>query len=155
MAVRFVALDTDIVRTLQNGGTDANGQPPERHMSDGNRIPCRHCLTDVTAGAPYLILAHRPFPAPQSYAEQGPIFLHAEPCSRRPASSEVPPMLDSPRYIIRGYDDRNRIVYGSGRIAETPALPTEAERLFADPRISYIHVRSATNNCYQCRIERV
>ena len=29
-----------------------------------------------------------------------------------------------------------------------------AEEMFADPQIRYIHVRSATNNCYHCRIDR-
>ena len=26
--------------------------------------------------------------------------------------------------------------------------------MFADPRLAYIHIRSAANNCYQCRLER-
>lgn len=154
MPIRFVALETDLVRHLQNSGVDANGHAPERQISDGNNIPCRHCLTDVAAGKAYLILAHRPFPEPQPYAEQGPIFLHAEPCARRPESTELPPILDSPRYIVRGYDDRDRIVYGSGRISETDDIVAEVEKMFEDPRITYAHVRSATNNCYQCRIER-
>jgi hypothetical protein len=30
----------------------------------------------------------------------------------------------------------------------------QAEEIFADPRIAYIHIRSARNNCYQARIDR-
>jgi hypothetical protein len=63
-------------------------------------------------------------------------------------------MLASPRYIVRGYGLSDRIVYGSGRIVETADIPFAAAAMFEDPRIAYIHVRSATNNCYQCRIER-
>lgn len=155
MSMRFVALDTSLVQTLQNGGLDANGQPPERHTSPGAGIPCRHCLKPVAKGEPFLVLAHRPFPAPQPYAEQGPIFLHAEPCCRHEPSSEVPEMLQSPRYIIRGYGNDDRIVYGTGQIVATLEIPSVAADLLSDPRIAYVHVRSASNNCYQCRIERV
>jgi hypothetical protein len=108
----------------------------------------------VKAGQPYLILAHRPFPEPQPYAEIGPIFLHADACARYQASETVPPMLASPQYLIRGYSAGHRIVYGSGRIVPTAAIPDAAADMFRDARISYIHVRSASNNCYQCRIDR-
>ena len=62
MSIRFVPLETELVQRLQAGGPDANGQVPERHTSSGGMMPCRHCLTDIAAGEPYLILAHRPFP---------------------------------------------------------------------------------------------
>jgi hypothetical protein len=153
MPIRFVALETALVRSLQAGGLDANGQPPERHVSTGN-VPCRHCLRHVAAGEPYLIVAHRPFPAPQPYAELGPIFLHAEECPRGGGSEEIPLFLASSRYLLRGYDKTHRIVYGSGQIVETSEIPSAAADMLGDPRIEYIHVRSATNNCYHCRIER-
>lgn len=152
--VRFVALDTDLVHALQSGGLDANGQAPERHISSGSGTPCRHCLKQVAEGEPYLILSHRPFPAPQPYAEQGPIFLHVETCPPHYPSNEIPAMMASPRYLIRGYSDENRIVYGSGRIVVTAEIPDAAADIFADRDITYIHVRSASNNCYQCRIDR-
>ena len=51
--LRFEAMLTDTVRQFQAGGVDANGQVPERHISDGNGVPCRHCLTGVAEGEPY------------------------------------------------------------------------------------------------------
>ena len=155
MSIRFVALDTPAVRALQAGEPDANGQAPERDVSPGRGIPCRHCLQPVAEGEPFLILAHRPFPAPQPYAEQGPIFLHAQACPRHAGGDKVPTMLASPRYIVRGYGMNDRIVYGSGQIVDTPDVPSAASTMFEDSRIAYIHVRSASNNCYQCRIDRV
>jgi hypothetical protein len=154
MSVRFIALETPLVRALQAGGADANGQTPEQHISPGTGIPCRHCLQLVGAGEPYLILAHRPFPAPQPYAEQGPIFLHAAACARHAESEAVPAMLASACYLLRGYGRDDRIVYGSGQIVPTANIVTAAEALFADPGIAYIHVRSASNNCFQCRLQR-
>ncbi len=155
MPMRVVALDTSLVRRLQNGGLDANGQAAERHISNGDMMPCRHCLTDIRAGEPYLILALRPFPSPQPYAEQGPIFLHAEGCERHPDSPHLPEMfLQRAAFLIRGYGNDDRIVYGTGMIVAPAAMADAAATMLADERVSYIHVRSASNNCYQCRIER-
>jgi Protein of unknown function (DUF1203) len=155
MNLRFVALPSDDVAALQAGRPDANGQLPERHISDGDGMPCRHCLRNIEAGEPYLILAYRPFPKPQPYAELGPIFLHAEACPRFDAIDAIPPILTtSERYLIRGYGGDDRIVYGSGKLVPRAALAEEAESALRDPRIAYVHVRSATNNCYQCRVER-
>lgn len=152
--LRFTALDTDTVRALQAGGPDANGQAPERRISDGDGVPCRHCLAQVAAGEPYLIVSHRPFPAPQPYAEQGPIFLHAAACERHLSDGSVPAMFASARYILRGYSPDDRIVYGTGRIVATAEIPAVAEAMLSDPALAYVHARSATNNCYHCRIER-
>jgi hypothetical protein len=54
--------------------------PAERAVSDGQGNPCRSCLHEVPAGAGMLILAARPFPAAQPYAETGPIFFCADAC---------------------------------------------------------------------------
>jgi hypothetical protein len=154
MSIRFVALETELVKNLQTGGLDANGQKPERHVSTAGMMPCRHCLEDIRQGEPYLVLAHRPFPAAQPYAEQGPIFLHAEPCVRHTEGANVPRMfLERQAYLIRGYSVDDRIVYGTGRIVAPTLLAETAHHTFRDPRVSYIHVRSASNNCYQCRID--
>jgi hypothetical protein len=152
--IRFVALESALADRLRAGAPDANGQPAERHVATGDGLPCRHCLAMIAKGEPFLIAAHRPFPAPQPYAEVGPIFLHAKACPSGGGSDRVPAFLDSPRYIVRGYGTDDRIVYGSGLIVETAAIPAAAADLLDDPRIAYLHVRSATNNCYHCRIER-
>lgn len=150
----FIALPTETVRAYQAGGLDANGQAPERVRAEGAGNPCRHCLRMIAPGAPMLILAHRPFPAPQPYAEIGPIFLHAEPCQRAAPGPALPEILASPDYIVRGYGADDRIVYGSGGVVAREAIRARAAELLADPAIAYVHVRSARNNCYQCRAER-
>jgi hypothetical protein len=156
MSIRIVALDSALVKRLQNGGLDANGHKPERHISEGGgMMPCRHCLTDIKAGEPYLILAHRPFPSAQPYAEQGPIFLHAQGCPRHPDSEAVPAtFLARKDYLIRGYSADDRIVYGTGMIVAPAAMAEAAQEMFGNARVADIHVRSASNNCYQARIDR-
>lgn len=151
--MRFVAIPTDVVRAYQAGGPDANGQVPERTVSDGGGNPCRHCLRMIPEGAGMLVLAHRPFPAPQPYAELGPIFLCADACEAG-GGEALPEMLASSEYIVRGYGANDRIVYGTGGVVPTDAIAARAEALFGDRGVAYVHVRSARNNCYQCRIDR-
>lgn len=151
----FKALPTAAVRALQGGAPDAYGLTPERKISDGDGVPCRHCLQNVGAGEVYLVLAFRPFPAVQPYAETGPIFLHAEPCTRAVDSDALPELFArTAAYIVRGYSADDRIVYGTGAVVPTPDIPARASDLLARDDIAYLHMRSARNNCYQCRIER-
>jgi hypothetical protein len=151
--MRFTPIPTDLARHYQAGGPDAYGQPPERAVSDGGGNPCRHCLAMIPEGAGMLILAHRPFPALQPYAETGPIFLCADPCTAG-GGEGFPAILASPDYILRGYSAADRIVYGTGAVVPTARIAVEAATRLADPRVAYVHVRSARNNCFQVRIDR-
>lgn len=101
-----------------------------------------------------LLLAYRPFPKLQPYAETGPVFLHAEECQRYDAGDRTPPMLNSPDYIVRGYSEDDRIVYGTGAVTPVSQIAGRAAELLARDDVAYLHVRSARNNCYLCRIDR-
>jgi hypothetical protein len=152
--IRFTAMPTTLARHYKAGGVDANGQTPETHVSDGDGVPCRHCLRNVKAGDKYLVLSHRPFPAPQPYAETGPIFLHADACERHKETAEMPAMFrETSDYILRGYSDQDRIVYGTGGVISTSDIPARAEELLRRADVAYVHMRSARNNCFQCRID--
>lgn len=151
--IRFTPIPTETARAYQSGAPDANGQTPERHISDGGGNPCRHCLGMIPKGAGMLVLAHRPFPAPQPYAEIGPIFLCADAC-KPGGGPDLPAILNSPDYIVRGYGPDDRIVYGSGAVTPSAQITTRAADLFSNARIAYVHVRSARNNCFQVRIDK-
>lgn len=150
----FHTYDPEFVASVRAGGPDANGQPAEQAVSDGAGTPCRCCLKDVPRGAGMLILAARPFPELQPYAETGPIFLCAEACA--PWQGEgVPPILESsPDYLVKAYRDDNRIFYGTGKIVLAAELSEYAGRLLRDDDVAYVDVRSARNNCFQTRITR-
>ena len=153
--ITYLAMPTKEARAYQAGALDAYGLPPERRVSDGDGVPCRHCLQDVAAGEEYLILAYRPFPALQPYAETGPIFLHAGPCVRAEDGHETPAMLAKRgAHLIKGYSPDDRIVYGTGKIVASAELTAEAANILKRDEVAYVHVRSSVNNCYTCRIER-
>ncbi len=154
-SIKYNAMPTSEARSFQAGAADAHGQEPERHISSGSGVPCRHCLRDVAEGEAYLILAYRPFPELQPYAETGPIFLHADPCERSQGQHETPPMLmKRAAHLIKGYGRDDRIVYGTGKIVTSPELSSSAAAILERSDVAYVHVRSALNNCYTCRIDR-
>ncbi|MCY1668481.1 DUF1203 domain-containing protein [Rhizobium sp. SL86] len=152
-ALQFTAMPEHDASAFRTGQPDAYGSTPERMISPGG-MPCRHCLGMIEAGEEMLLVAYRPFPALQPYAETVPVFLHAQPCERYAASEVLPPMLESPDYILRGYGEDDRIVYGTGAVTPTERITDRAAQLLARADIAYLHVRSARNNCYQCRIDR-
>ena len=153
--IRFTSLPTDQAKAYRAGAPDANGHEPEIHVSNGDGVPCRHCQGDVAEGGRYLILAYRPFPRPQPYAEIGPIFLHADPCERYPETDQVPAMfLARESYLLKGYGRDDRIVYGTGQIVESAEAAEAASRILDRDDVAYVHVRSALNNCFACRIDR-
>jgi hypothetical protein len=153
MTLRYIPMSDDEARRIREGGPDAYGNPPEREISDGDGVPCRHCLRNVGAGEPYLIFALRPFSSLQPYAETGPVFMHAEECPAHDGGALPPILASSVSYLLRGYGENERIVYGTGGVVSSEQLQARAEELLARPDVSSVHVRSAKNNCYQCRIE--
>jgi len=154
MSLTFSPLGTDTVRALRNGGPDAYGNPAERVVSDGTRNPCRHCLDFVPEGADMLICAHRPFSRLQPYAETGPIFLCADDCAPWSGAGVPPVLKSSPDYILRGYGNDERIVYGTGAVTPAENVAERAEALLTDPQVAFVDVRSSRNNCFQLRILR-
>lgn len=154
-ALRWIAMETVTAERLRAGGPDANGMPAERRASDGDGVPCRHCEAEVAAGEAYLVAAHRPFSTVQPYAEVGPVFLHAGACPRHRPDAGMPAMFRSwGRVMLRGYDADERIVYGTGRIADAGRIEAEAAELLGLPRVAFVHLRSARNGCWHARIER-
>ena len=151
--LRFLPIPTETVRAYQAGGVDSYGLLPERKVSDGGGNPCRHCLRMIPEGKGMLVLAHRPFGSVQPYAETGPIFLCADACMAG-GGAEVPEILASSDYIVRGYGADERIVYGTGGVVPTARIPARAAEVLEMPGVEFVHVRSARNNCFQLRIER-
>lgn len=155
MKMKFIAMESSAVHALRNGGLDANGQAPERTISDGDGNPCRHCQHDIEAGKPMLVLSHRPFSSLQPYAESGPIFLCADACSRFEDETDLPQTVRCrPEFILRGYDAQERIIGGTGKVVATSSIKTHASKLIEDRKLAAIHVRSSSNNCYFGALER-
>ena len=158
MALTYLPYDPDWVARIRAGGPDAYGLPAEQVISDGGGKtgggnPCRYCLCDIPKGAKMLIMAARPFPDPQPYAETGPIFLCAD-CAPY-AGDDLPIVLASrAECLLKAYGADHRIIYGTGQITPTADIKSYCETLLLDPKVAYVDARSATNNCFTLRICR-
>ncbi|WP_299921741.1 DUF1203 domain-containing protein [uncultured Pelagimonas sp.] len=150
----YNGLTTDRARHYQWGGADAYGLKPEHVIAEGSGNPCRHCLKPVCEGQGMLILAHRPFGTLQPYAETGPIFLCADECEAH-LDGEHPSVLSlSPQYLIKAYTSDERILYGTGEVVSQSNLESEIGKRFEMPRVAFVDVRSARNNCWLARAYR-
>lgn len=155
MSLRYSGIPSDLAAAYRDGAPDANGQPPERHVSVEGGEPCRHCLGTVAAGEDYLILGYRPFATLQPYAELGPVFLHAEACPAYDPAQGLPERESKGSgRILRGYGADDRIVYGTGRVVANGDIDLVAAAILTRPDVAYLHMRSAANNCFTLRIDR-
>lgn len=150
--LKIQGISTDKVKELRSGGTDAYDNIPEVHVARGLANPCRHCLQLIEEGSNMLVLAYSPFDIKQPYAEIGPIFLHQSECQYY--SSEAFPdwfaFLDPA--IIRGYDEKNWIIYETGAVVSGVDIKKECVNIFQNKDVKYIHIRSKYN-CFQCKVE--
>lgn len=152
MTLHFTPISTELARTIRAGGPDAYGRPAERQMSNSDGNPCRHCLRPVPQGEAMLVFALRPFSSAQPYAETGPAFLCAKDCNAFAPSSETPVIFRGKTMLIRGYDADERIVYGTGQVVPPEMLRQACADLLTRPDVAQVHIRSATNNCYQASV---
>lgn len=153
MKIRFIAMPTDDAEGFREGRLDAYGNPPEQTLSDGGGNPCRHCLNDIKKDKSMLVLSYRPFNELQPYAETGPVLLCGDGCQRFAETDQLPPSIDiRDEFMIRGYSKDEKIVEGTGGIVATVDLMKKAEAMVALPEVEAVHIRSATNNCYFCKL---
>jgi len=152
--MQIEAMLTHVAQSYRAGGIDANKQLPENVVSDGNENECRHCLKFIEKGERMLILSHRPFTHIQAFAETGPVLLHAKECARYSNDFALPEIYQQRNMIVRGYTSEDRIMYGTGAVVAMAELSLTAATLFENIDVAYLHVRSASNNCYHFKVER-
>lgn len=151
--LKVSGIPTHRAQALRAGGVDAHGLPPLIRRSEGPGNPCRHCLSLIAPGEPKLVLAYRPFEAPQPYAETGPIFLHAHECPRYEGEQLPAWFRFLQPALVRGYDAADWIVYESAEVVPGEDLDAACRRILAREDVAYVHVRSKFN-CFQCRVDR-
>ena len=150
----FLPIPNEIAEHYRAGGVDAYGLATEPRISDGAGVPCRHSLRLLPKGTPYLIVAHRPFEGLNPYTETGPIFIAAEGGAAASPSYDLPETMSAPSYIVRGYSADERILYGTGTVTATGEVIDACEALLRRDDVAFVHIRSASNNCFTVRVER-
>ena len=113
--------------------------------------PCRHCLQWAKVGERLILF---PYASVESgpYQERGPIFVHAEPCTRYAETERYPAAFRNGR-VIRAYDARKFMI--DARVVNGEGPEQVIEELFTNPDATFLHVRSASRGCYTMGVERV
>lgn len=115
-------------------------------------FPCRVSLADAAVGETVVLLTFTHHDAASPYRASGPIFVRQEAETAQPAANEVPAMFRHRQLSIRGYDGEAMMV--GAEVVNGTELEAAIQRLFADDRVSYLHVHNAMPGCYNCRVDR-
>ena len=151
--IRVIAIPTktaELVRsTMKSPGY---GHPAHTEIASGYG-PCRHCLRDFRVGEEKRILfTYDAFYSVEKLPLPGPIFIHAEPCSRYDENAGFPEDMRSHRLTINAYG-RNRTLLAE-RFIEDENVEPVIDYFLDRSDVKYLHVRDTQAGCYDFRIER-
>lgn len=146
------ALPAEDLHRIRGRGTDDFGNDLVVTVQDEAGAPLRCCLRDATIRERIALIAWRPAQVGGAYAEVGPIFIHAEPCSGYDKGQDYPEGFRSRRQLFRAYDVNGWQV--DNRIVEGYEAEAAIADLFADPQVSYLHSRNLLAGCYMFTITR-
>ena len=119
MPINFKAMTEYEVSNYRSDGLDANNQPLQRTISDGDGNPCRSCMKDIPAGKGMLVLSYRPFKLLHPYSETGPVLLCADECAPFGINNKTPDAIATrSNFILRGYSKDEVIVEGTGKLPQ-------------------------------------
>jgi hypothetical protein len=145
-----------ILKRLRSADAAGRELVPETDTEGGSPLRC--CLRDSTPGERIALVSYAPLRQwaaetgadPGAYDEQGPVFIHAEPCGGPAALGEGYPFAGA-RKVLRKYDGEGRIV--GGRLVE--GLDDGAfEEAFGDPGVAVVHVRAVEYGCFLYEVRR-
>jgi hypothetical protein len=150
--IDVIAMPTSDAQRVRAARRDDFGNQLSPMISDGSG-PCRHCLRYADPGDALLLFSYKPFDKPTPYQEVGPVFVHADGCTRYPEHAGFPEDFSRRPLILRPYDENDNI-QDSQVFAEAGEAESCARTLLANPAVAYVHARSRTRGCFMFRIER-
>jgi hypothetical protein len=150
---QVVAIPTDVAESVRaTGKAPGYGFPAHKETAAG-RAPCRHCLELIRVQEEELLLfTYDPFHELREPPLPGPVYIHAEKCERKTGERGFPDEYRGRLLTLAAYGE-DRILLKERRLS-AGGEEEEAEKLFADPAVKYIHVRSTEAGCYLFRLER-
>ncbi|MEV5879299.1 DUF1203 domain-containing protein [Streptomyces sp. NPDC052101] len=148
-------ISPEALRDLRTGTDDA-GRPMAPFTDEEGGAPLRCCLRRSEPGESIALVSYAPLRRwaagtgadPGAYDEQGPVFVHAEPCPG--PTGPALPFTDAHR-VLRRYSADGRILGGRLVDDDFPSALTEA---FADPEVAVVHVRAVEYGCFLYEVRR-
>ncbi|MGH1477139.1 MAG: DUF1203 domain-containing protein [Geminicoccales bacterium] len=115
-------------------------------------FPCRLSLKDMEVGDSVLLLNYEHQPTSSPYRSSHAIFIGEGSVQATLSPGEVPLQLQRRLLSMRGFDADGMMI--DADVLDGADLAQSAERMLADPSISYLHVHNAKRGCYAARIDR-
>jgi hypothetical protein len=152
-SIRIVAIPTEVAQAVRaNLKAPVYGFPAHAELATDD-APCRHCLRTIVASRDRRILfTYDRFSGVETLPQPGPIYIHADSCSRYDESAAFPEELRGSPRTLEAYARGRRLIaqeYVTGGKFE-PAI----EKLFSHSEVDYLQVNSTTAGCFTFRIER-
>ncbi|HRP08349.1 MAG TPA: DUF1203 domain-containing protein [Gemmatimonadales bacterium] len=127
------------------------GHPVHRELASGTG-PCRSCLDQFRVGKEErLLVTYRPPSADGSLGAPGPVFIHAEKCTRFDGQG-FPPGLRSLPLLFEARAPGNRVV--AAREATGEQIDVAIAGLLSHDGATHLHVRHGIAGCFIARVDR-
>ncbi len=125
-----------------------------RQIADDRRpgYPCRVSLTDSEPGDELILVNYEHHPVASPYRMRFAIYVRRGE-EQFDAIDEVPAQLRTRTLAVRGFDASAMMV--GWELVEGRDLEVAIERLFAEPKATYLHIHFAAPGCYAARVDRV
>jgi hypothetical protein len=154
MTFRIKGLSADPFRHLYGLDAEALAQAGARRyiVDEKHGFPDRITMRDAEIGETALLLNHVTHEVATPYRTAYAIIVREGAEETFDAIGEVPPAMRARLLSLRGFDESGMLIDADvidGREAEGLIA-----RLFANPRVAYIHAHNAKHGCYSGLIER-
>jgi hypothetical protein len=117
-------------------------------------FPDRIEMRDLEVGERALLLNYTHLDVASPYRSGHAIFVRDGAAARYDRINEVPEVMRIRPMSLRAFDANHMMVDADLAEGHT-AVEALIQRLFADPRVAYIHAHNAKPGCYSGRIDRV
>ncbi|MET8752150.1 DUF1203 domain-containing protein [Streptomyces sp. NPDC004667] len=156
-------LTPDVLAELRR--RDDAGRPCLPYEDPEGGAPLRCCLRRSRAGERIALVSYAPLRRwaagagadPGAYDEQGPVFVHADPCAGPAPDGALPFGTPGALRVARRYDAGGRIL--GGRLLDLAEEPDAVvgralAEAFADPEVALVHVRAVEYGCFLYEVRR-
>ena len=114
--------------------------------------PCRLCLRTFREGEELRILfTHDTYAGVSEFAPPGPVFIHADDCSRYDGDG-FPPELRGLELTFEGVAAGPRVVALERTMGDDAVRAIE--NLLRIPEVDYVNVRNSGAGCFVARVDR-
>jgi Protein of unknown function (DUF1203) len=121
-----------------------------RQIADAPR-PCRISLTDAEPGDELILVNYEHHPVASPYRMRFAIYVRRYE-ETFDAVDTVPEQLRQRMLAVRAFDDNGMMT--GWELVDGSKLEEAVEKLFANPRATYLHVHFAAPGCYAARVVR-